>query len=544
MIFIIVLRDYQLDCIKVMNSEKNKILINVPTGGGKAILLAEYSSKLRGRSLIVVPNTELREQAIEKLKLLDPLIDVGSVQASLNEVGNKIVVATRQSLTHSKSKRIEQMLEHGHFDCIIFDECHQAIDQINKIINKINNSVIKVIGLTATPWNRKLIEVFDGLDYQISILDMIMNGYLCEPQAIMVQSDTNLTGVKTTAGEFNQKELEDAVDTPERNRLIVKAYREYAMQRKSTLIFCVGIEHLNHVVDEFKSEGIYCKGLDSTHSDEDRKAIIEEFKSGKLPVLVNCGVLTTGFDYPRLDCIILARPTKSKILYTQILGRGLRLHPDKKDCLIIDINDIVRKHDLMNMSSVFEMPIRHGETVKVAIERIKKEKAEAIKRKEEEERRQKERERLKLEELKIRAQQIKLFNRDMKLAFENVKYDFFRVDNLTYGLTYAADVHYVIENVNDEFLIFNVVTNKDNKRIEKIKSFENVKDAIKYCESSVKLNTFTGKNASWKSDPPTDNQRKYCSWVKSKGEAHQYFSASSIAGLLKKYKKEEELIHN
>lgn len=82
---------------------------------------------------------------------------------------------------------------------------------------------------------------------------------------------------------------------------------------------------------------------------EERRDIIEEFKSGKLPILVNCGILTTGFDYERLDCIILARPTKSKILYTQVIGRGLRLHPDKENCMIIDVVDVVKKHDLIKL---------------------------------------------------------------------------------------------------------------------------------------------------------------------------------------------------
>lgn len=522
-----------------MNGDKKKILITVPTGGGKAILLAEYASKIKGRCLIVVPNTELREQAIEKLKMVDPHIDVGSVQGAINQVSNKVIVATRQSLTHSRSTRIEQMLQHGNFDTIIIDEVHQAVDQVKKIIHRIKIKNIKIIGLTATPWNRKLNEVFDGMDYYISILDMIMQNYLCEPLALMVHSKTNLSDVKTTAGEFNQKELEDAVDTVERNELIVKSYQEYAKDRKSALVFCVGIEHLNHVVEEFNRDGIYCKGVDSTYNAEDRKSIIEEFKSGKLPVLVNCGVLTVGFDYPRLDCIILARPTKSKILYTQILGRGLRIHPEKENALIIDINDIVRKHDLMSLSSVFDIPIKSGETIRKATDRVKKEKEDEEIRKQKEELRKVERERIKQEEMKIVAEKIKLFNKDMKAAFENTKLDWFRCDNLSYILTYAKDVHYVIEGVNNKFCVYNVVTEKENKHIELIIEFNNVKDAITYVDKRSKKNTYTDKNSDWKSDPATDGQRKYCSWAKSKSDAHKYFCASSISGMLKKYKRDK-----
>lgn len=532
------LRYYQQECIGVIHKAQpgERVLISLPTASGKTIIFASYTSTVQGRTMIIVPSQELRQQTIEKLQAIDPDIDVGSVQGNINEVSNKIIVATRQSLTHSKSKRIEEILKHGQFESLIFDECHQACGQVSKIINKIKSNNVKIIGFTATPFNRELNNIFSGIGYQKSIIDTIQEGFLCEPRAMMVHSTTSLVGVKTVAGEFNQKELEDAVDTPQRNRLIVKAYREYANKRKSTLVFCVGIDHLNHVVEEFKSEGIYCKGLDSTYSKEDRKAIIEEFKSGKLPVLVNCGVLTTGFDHPETDCIILARPTKSKILYTQIIGRGLRLADEKEDCLLIDITDNCRSHDLISISSIFDMPIKHGETPKRAIERIKKEKEEKERRKAEEETRRKEREKLKLEEMKIKAEQIKLFNRDMKVRMEERKYDFFRVDNLTYALTYAMNVNYVLENKNEQYVIYNVVTAKDNKKVEYIAEYGNLQEAIQYIEKRVNKNTYTDKKADWKTDPASEAQRKYCNWAVNKWQAYCYMSGSSISSTLKKWR--------
>lgn len=518
-----------------------RVLLSVPTGGGKTVIFSTYAANTSGRTLIVVPSTELREQSIEKLEKIDPDIDVGSVQGTINEVSNKIVIATRQSLTHKKSKRIDEMLKHGKFESVIFDEVHQACGQVIKIINRIKDNNIRVFGVTATPWNRELNKIFKKIDYQKSILDMIMDGYLCEPKAMIVESTTSLIGIKTVAGEFNQKELEETVDNPLRNKIIVEAYKKYAHNRKSTLVFCVGIDHLRHVVDAFKDEGISCEGLDSTNNKEDRKKIIDRFKSGKTSVLVNCGVLTTGFDHEATDCIILARPTKSKILYTQILGRGLRIHPDKEDCLIIDINDIVKTHDLLNMGSVFDMPIKHGETPKRAIERIKKEKEEDEKRKQEEEQRRIEREKLRQEELKIKAQQIKLFNRDMKARIEERRLDWWRVDNLTYALTYAMNAHNVIENVNDEYIIYNVVTEKDQKYAQEIIRMESLPDAISYIEKKVNKNTYTSKDSDWKTDPPTPNQVKYCSWVKTKWEAACYFTGNNIRTVLKKHKIEKEV---
>lgn len=489
------LRYYQNDALQIMRQNKKRILISCPTGGGKTVILAQYASEQEGRTLICTPSTELREQTISKLKTVDPEIDVGSVQGLLSDFTNKIIVATPQSLSHKKSQRIEEILKHGNISTVIFDEVHIGVARSEKIINRIKNSDIKIIGVTATAENRELNRIFSQLDYHKPLIEMIEEGFLCEPVCILVSSETNLSNISKVAGDFNQKELETTVDNVQRNRLIVKAYKEYSKDRKSCLVFCVGIEHLNHVVEEFKSEGIYCKGLDSTYNKEDRKAIIEEFKTGKLPVLVNCGVLTTGFDFEALNMLIIARPTQSKILYQQILGRALRIHPDKKDALILDIVDVSKKHDLMSLSNIFEMPIKHGETIKKAMQRIKKEKEDAERRKAEEEQRRLERERLKREEMRIRAEQVKLFNRDMKNRMEERKFDFYRVDNLTYALTYAMDVHYVVENRNEKYYIYNAITSKEEKKIEYICEFNDLIEAIKYIEKRINLNIFTNKKA-------------------------------------------------
>ena len=153
---------------------------------------------------------------------------------------------------------------------------------------------------------------------------MINSKYLCEPKAIYVYSDVDLSNVKTVAGEFNQRQLEDAVNTENRNDIITDAYIKYASDRKSTIVFASGIAHARDICQSFKDKNIVCDYIDSTIEDTQRELVISNFKSGKLPVIVNVGVLTTGFDFEPTDCILMCRPTKSKILYTQIIGRGLR----------------------------------------------------------------------------------------------------------------------------------------------------------------------------------------------------------------------------
>lgn len=516
-------------------------MIAIPTAGGKTVIFASLAASIEGRVLIVVPSKELREQAYDKIKAIDESIDVGNVQATLDEVHSKIVIASRQSLTHKKSSRIKRMLEHGNFEYVIIDEAHQAIDQIKKIVDRINKNA-KIIGFTATPYNKDMSKVFKKIDYQKHILEMIYEGYLCEPKAIMVESSTNLNSVKIVAGEFNQKELEEVVNNIERNQLVVKAYKKYAKDRKSTIVFATGIEHSNSLAREFNRNGIYCKSIDSTMSTEEREKILEEFKSGKLPVIVNVAVLTTGFDHPDTDCIILARPTKSRVLYVQIIGRGLRLSNKKNDCLIIDINDVVRSHDLMSISSVFDMPIKHGETPRQAIERIKIEKQQEEERRRLEQIRLEELKRKQEEEIKLRARQIKLFNKEMMDKFKECKYDWFNVDILSYALTYELDKHYVIEKEGDgENLVFHcyrVSTSKENKFAQRITSHNELDKLIDHVENKLILrpSTYVRRDSEWKSQPPTENQLKYIHWVRTKWEAHVYFTKNSIKSVMKKYR--------
>lgn len=539
------LRPYQqeaLEVIKKSNTVENTLIV-LPTGAGKGILLAALSSEVEGRVLIIVPSKELREQNAEKIKLIDPTIDVGSVQASLNEVESKIVVASRQSLTHPKSDRIKQMLQHGKFEYIVIDEVHQAVDQINKIVKRVNTDA-KIIGLTATPYNSEMKRIFKKIDYRKTIMEMIEEGYLCEPQAIMIKTTTDLRHVKVVAGEFNQKELEQAVNTVERNQIVVKAYLEYAKDRKSTLVFASGIEHCKSLTEEFIRSGIEARYIDSNTSKEIREKNILEFKQFKYPVLVNVGVLTTGFDHQPTDCVMLARPTKSKILFEQIIGRGLRLSPEtgKEDCLLIDINDVVKSHDLMSLANVFELrDIRSGEKPSQAKERIDKEDAEEKERKRLEELKRLEEERLQQEQIKLQVQRIKLFNKDMKKRFDETVYDWFKVDNLTYAMSYDLTLHYVIEQVeeNGEDICYCYMANTDKsiKELQYIGEHKVLSELIRKVEHELlqKPNHMTNKDADWKQQKATENQLKYVGWASTKWDVHTYFVSKSIKSLMKQY---------
>lgn len=525
------LRPYQKECIEAIgNMQNNKPgLVVLSTGSGKTVIMADVAARNPGRTLIVVISSELRQQTIDKLLETDNTLDIGSVQGSLDEVHTKIVISTRQSLTHGKSTRIQRMLTHGEFGLIIFDEAHTATSQISKIISKVDTSASKVIGLTATPFNKDISQVFKDITYSKDILYMIDNKYLCEPKVIQVSTKTSLLGVKTVAGEFNQRELELTVNNDYRNDLIVKAYKEFASDRKHSLVFCSGIDHCTDLSKEFNLHGVKCANVDSTLSQKERDSVINKYKNGDIDVLCNVGVLTTGFDHPQTDCIIYARPTKSKILFTQILGRGLRLAPNKTDCLVIDFLDVVSSHDLMSMDNLFDVDFKKGQKLSEAREDKKN---EDTAKKLVKEKIQRERE----EQLELVAKQIKLFNKEMHRAFAEVSFDWFKVSGQIYAVCEAMDDYYAIESSGNEFIIYKVITTKDKKDTQYVDAYENVVDAIKYVEEGIKNpKSFAYKDSSWKRDLATEKQKQYAPWAKTKWQVNCFFASNSIKSQLRNF---------
>ena len=212
-------------------------------------------------------------------------------------------------------------------------------------------------------------------------------------------------------------------------------------------------------------------------------------------MIVNVGILTLGFDYPPCDCILLCRPTKSKILYTQIIGRGLRTSEGKSNCLIIDVVDIVRKHDLMTMTDIFGVEIKDQETLTEAIEREEKNKAEKLER--EELAKQKE-----IERLKLIAEELKLFKTNMSEYFSEAYLGWYKCDNNTFALSITSDLHYTIyKNLNENIFELYMVdtTNRINTK-DYISEDDNLINLIEEAEkyASRKYSTFLDRKAKWK----------------------------------------------
>lgn len=527
------LREYQIKClekVKEMHVGEKKV-VYLPTGSGKTVVMSAIAKDTKGRILIVVMSTELREQTIDKLKVIcGDDVDVGSVQANLNETNAKIVVATRQSLTHPKSNRMDELISNGEFEVVMIDECHVAVSQYNKIISTIGTNA-KVIGMTATPWNSDMKKVFDGFIYEKPLLEMIEEKYLCEPKCFAVQTGTDLSKVKTIGGEFVQKDLAEAVDNEARNTLIVKAYLEKASDRKQTIVFATSIDHATNLSNCFNLNGINARSIDSTIDKDERKQVFEDFKSNKFKVLVNVNICSIGLDIPSVDCIILARPTKSKMLYVQQLGRGLRLSPEtnKENCVVIDIVDNVNKFSLVNCKSIFD--VNDGETPLEAKIRKQYEQEEKERLIEEQQRIEEEQERLRLEE-------INLFNSNVLNVFEYSNLDWFfnRIDNKDIViLSSKIDKHYVIYKSGTEFYCY-VYLNLENYKheFELYESNSDLRELLETIENEAinEGSNYIHKNARWKNETATDRQIEVLKGKlgenPTKWETHKFFTKRNI----------------
>lgn len=281
--------------------------------------------------------------------------NLGIIKQTLFNIKPKLVVASIQTIINRLDK-----IDPEHFDMVIGDEAHLFLSKTFSTALNYFKPKIRLL-LTATPERLdglSLGDIADKIVYEYKIETAIAEGYLCELEAVSLSTGLNLDSVRTTAGELNQKDLK-ILDCPERNNKIVDAWLVYAKDRP-TIVFCIDMEHAQNMSAAFQAKGIEASFV---VADEkicpDRKARIKAFKRGEITVMCNVAILTAGFDYPDVGCVIPASPTKSKTRFLQQIGRGTRLKTDafkakfeKSNCIILDPTDNSQKHQVINTWSL------------------------------------------------------------------------------------------------------------------------------------------------------------------------------------------------
>ena len=332
------LRPYQRECLDIIQQQPpGSYLCNLSTGLGKTIIFTNIPRQ--GRVLVLAHREELVRQPA---KYYD--CPVGFEIAKDTSHGEEVIIASVQSLV----RRLNRFAPHD-FDMLITDECHHAAASTYKKIYDYFHPRLH-LGFSATV-NRgdkiRLSDVFQKIIFQRDLRWGIQNKYLCDILCKRVDIGYDLRAVHTRNGDYAPGELDEAMEGTA--DAIAQTYREHAAG--TTLIFAVSVHQAEEIAGRIKGAVVV------TGETKDRAAIIEAFTAGEIPCIVNCMVFTEGTDIPRVETVIVARPTQSESLYAQMVGRGLRLYPGKEQLVLIDCVGITGKASLCTAPSLLGLDL-------------------------------------------------------------------------------------------------------------------------------------------------------------------------------------------
>ncbi|CAK7212465.1 Putative ATP-dependent helicase IRC3 [Sporothrix bragantina] len=364
----ILLRDYQEECIQSvlasLKAGKKRLGVSLATGAGKTVIFTQLLDRIEpaspdaNQTLILAHRRELVEQAARHCTRAYPDKTVEIEMGSLHASGvADITVASVQSIT-SGHRMVK--FDPSRFKLVLVDEAHHIVAPgymralkhfgLGDKVTCQQPGTPALVGVSAT------LSRFDGLAlgaaideivYHKDYLDMIGDGWLSNVIFTTVESTADLSKVRSggLGKDFQAGELSRAVNTDQVNEITVRTWLAKAAApgtvtaptRKSTLVFCVDLNHVADLTQKFRQHSVEAQFVTGDTDKRERGSRLEAFKRGEFPVLVNCGVFTEGTDMPSVDCVILARPTKSRNLLVQMIGRGMRLHEGKTNCHVIDM---------------------------------------------------------------------------------------------------------------------------------------------------------------------------------------------------------------
>ncbi len=370
------LRDYQKEAlhsiINLYNSNITKQLIVLPTGSGKTVIIAAILKFFNKKTLVISHRKEIIKQTINTIKRFCDT-DVGIYLGKEKDLNHKIIVGSIQTCCISKELLKEQ------FDILIIDEAHHsAAKTYKKLIDELgfgDNSSKLLIGFTATPNlsnGNTLGNIYQEISYHKEISEMIDSKYLVNVICRKIRTDIDLKDVEVKRGDYKKVSLCKIINTFSRNKLIVEKYKEHIKCGK-TLAFCVDIKHANDLDKVFKSYNIKSEVIIGKINKLERNRILKEFRQNKIEVLISVSLFIEGFDMPEIDSILMARPTKSRSLYIQMIGRGLRPSINKDKCMVLDFIDIDHtlhqsiRLDMILPDAEIESEIKEGDCSEVNI---------------------------------------------------------------------------------------------------------------------------------------------------------------------------------
>jgi ATP-dependent helicase IRC3 len=362
-------RYYQVEADEAIQSNLQagvyQQLLCMATGTGKTEVFARLAQTLNhilpGQMMVLVHTDVLAQQAIKKIKLRNPSLNV-QLEAGKHyaDPDADVIVASVQTLGRKGTERVNRFTW-SNITKLVVDEAHHGIADGYQRVYKAGGylepwSKRLLLGVTATPTRgdgQGLASVYKKIVYTYTLRQGVDDNFLAEPVGIRVDTKTSLDGVSTSGGEYKTSELAKEINNPVRNHLVAIAYQEYGEGRKA-VGFCANIQHAQDLAEVFRQRGINAEAI--WGEDENKNEKLKLFTSGKIKILLNAQLLTEGFDEPSIECVILASPTKSGVTFAQRVGRGTRLYPGKTDCIVIDVCDLSTRHSLVTLPTLIGLP--------------------------------------------------------------------------------------------------------------------------------------------------------------------------------------------
>ena len=316
------------------NSETIALLYHA-TGTGKTTTAVLDAKRYGGRVLFIAHTQELVDQATKRFRELWVNTTVGRYCDVIKQPRAHVVCGSVQSV----ALHLEDFKDDD-FDYLIVDEAHHAAaDTYQKVLSYFKPSF--TLGLTATPErtdDKSILDIFKNTAHKLDIQTAVEIGELVPVRCIRIHTNIDLTKVRFNSIQYNIRDLESKIYVPERNRLIVDTWMQY-VQDKRTVVFCASVKHAEQIADMFRDQGIKAAAVSGGMKKSERMEFQEKFVNRDIQILCACDLLNEGWDCPEIEVLFMARPTMSKVLYTQQLGRGMRLYEGKESLMVFDFVD-------------------------------------------------------------------------------------------------------------------------------------------------------------------------------------------------------------